>query len=816
MARPLGNQNPLLPPTALGLGQYQPNLQFLVPLGSQSLTILNPALFRRELPGSTTQSFVDSFLPETDLVDDPDLSHNIDLNPSLSSNSLIRQQSMIGRTGDDRFQARDHHGQVQRQPVDSSPDQSDIYQSETINDSVVTTPLDSPQTGAGLRSRAAAEKSASQTSLPLDETASEATEATVDISAEIPTEITSSETTRHAPSETTTDNLPSEETDDLPSAITATDRQDIQRRPNQLSNLTQLGHPDLPLTEPSPETPPAILPKISPEILLDSPVLDVDKASRVNDEVSDRLVPSASTVHPLPDDKTLANIMSLVDVSPQSPTGNTSEIDSPPVPITEQTTQEQDGIPQTAQLETSLDSILQPRSSSPHPSPSPLPREQSQSSADPQIEPTPDTDPDPERVEIAPEKTSENAPGDLRQSSSEELPLIHPDSQLSTPIQSESPARDRLSTSAHSKRRDREKPDRERREGIETDRRVNLRATQTPLQSPEKVLIQPSRDSSPNASKKLFRNLPESPSAQKNSRFPTLPRVIKPIGTLEPLGHNTSLGQTPLGQTPSGQISLKLKSQQPTEKKLLQARHGSEATMFEESSSQTALTQPGQSFAQNAQSILNPPEYSPTSPHQDVFTSTGSRYISALSPSLSQTSNPSIIRAKALDNGWQSLTDLISFTPKDGPSGSTVATPTMPMSSTGLPSGLSTQLQPGTSTLPRTSSDSPHPQTQNVISPQPDHVIAPSLDPHPYPNLHPLQPKLDSQKNTHQSLAQVAIPRTEPIPDQPEASPKQSLPSETTASPDTLDKLATHIYQLVRQRLITSQERRGHYTRRLG
>jgi len=62
MAIPLGIQNPLRPAATLGWGRYRPNLQFLTPLGSQPLTVLNPRLFQ----GSHVSSKSDVLAPSSD------------------------------------------------------------------------------------------------------------------------------------------------------------------------------------------------------------------------------------------------------------------------------------------------------------------------------------------------------------------------------------------------------------------------------------------------------------------------------------------------------------------------------------------------------------------------------------------------------------------------------------------------------------------------------------------------------------------------------------------------------------------------------
>ncbi len=73
MAKPLGISNPLLPKVPLGLGGYQPNLQFLRPIGSQLLTVLNPALFQPKTPLSTHEAPKPQVPSDVEELQGPDL-----------------------------------------------------------------------------------------------------------------------------------------------------------------------------------------------------------------------------------------------------------------------------------------------------------------------------------------------------------------------------------------------------------------------------------------------------------------------------------------------------------------------------------------------------------------------------------------------------------------------------------------------------------------------------------------------------------------------------------------------------------------------
>ncbi|MEM9117490.1 MAG: hypothetical protein AAGD09_06360 [Cyanobacteria bacterium P01_F01_bin.56] len=96
-------------------------------------------------------------------------------------------------------------------------------------------------------------------------------------------------------------------------------------------------------------------------------------------------------------------------------------------------------------------------------------------------------------------------------------------------------------------------------------------------------------------------------------------------------------------------------------------------------------------------------------------------------------------------------------------------------------------------------------------------AIATPLNRHPFPDLHPLQPRLDPK---------IVKSSTTMVPTQPQAiaipvsAEDRDLGSknaaDSIASPGAIAKLTTQVYQLVKQRLLIEQERQGRFHRRLG
>lgn len=87
----------------------------------------------------------------------------------------------------------------------------------------------------------------------------------------------------------------------------------------------------------------------------------------------------------------------------------------------------------------------------------------------------------------------------------------------------------------------------------------------------------------------------------------------------------------------------------------------------------------------------------------------------------------------------------------------------------------------------------------------------------PYPDLNALQqfrePIQLSQKTPQISEPSPSIKASNPPIEKATSTNTQKSSTSSTAD---LDKLTNHIYQLIKHRLITAQERRGHYNRRLG
>jgi hypothetical protein len=90
------------------------------------------------------------------------------------------------------------------------------------------------------------------------------------------------------------------------------------------------------------------------------------------------------------------------------------------------------------------------------------------------------------------------------------------------------------------------------------------------------------------------------------------------------------------------------------------------------------------------------------------------------------------------------------------------------------------------------------------------------LNSNPFPNLHPLQLKEDARILKPSAPLKSIGPQKIDFPQSSDDSQKPKLAPESTASPKAVEKLAKHIYQLVRQRLMLEQERQGRFNRRLG
>jgi hypothetical protein len=91
-SEPLGIKNPLLPPRALG--QTEPNLQFMLPLGARPLAVLDPSIFFPEA-GSEYAEIGQSFA-ESPFFDNPGLTSQID-HQSGSTATAFSQNTQIQR-----------------------------------------------------------------------------------------------------------------------------------------------------------------------------------------------------------------------------------------------------------------------------------------------------------------------------------------------------------------------------------------------------------------------------------------------------------------------------------------------------------------------------------------------------------------------------------------------------------------------------------------------------------------------------------------------------------------------------------------------
>ena len=91
-SEPLGIKNPLLPPRALG--QTEPNLQFMLPLGARPLAVLNPSIFFPE--GGSEYAEIGQSFAESPFFDTPKPTSQID-HQSESTATAFSQNTPIQR-----------------------------------------------------------------------------------------------------------------------------------------------------------------------------------------------------------------------------------------------------------------------------------------------------------------------------------------------------------------------------------------------------------------------------------------------------------------------------------------------------------------------------------------------------------------------------------------------------------------------------------------------------------------------------------------------------------------------------------------------
>ncbi|MEO0985394.1 MAG: hypothetical protein AAFY20_07585 [Cyanobacteria bacterium J06639_14] len=307
-----------------------------------------------------------------------------------------------------------------------------------------------------------------------------------------------------------------------------------------------------------------------------------------------------------------------------------------------------------------------------------------------------------------------------------------------------------------------------------------------------------SQESSQETSKEL--------SDEVSLNFPALPQVLKPISPLQTLGHKVlrrkSLGETVvLPKTEDLSKVLLPKEQyhpsaQPSDKTILPSYLGQNGVILN---------------LQDAENSLNSDAFS-----ESLASPVQKQSIVSENNQADPISNDSqIINHSAIDKGWRNIAELSSLMAEDNSSiaenNSSIA------ENNSLAKPVSFQLSRtvnSVSTMMPKEIDTQQSFAQQFVA------IASPLTPHPFPDLHPLQPPLQPpnhspQKNQRKPVAEM----TDVPPSQSSLPNSTTAPSSTegtTASPAEVDKLANHIYQLVRQRLTSAQERRGFYTRRLG
>ena len=296
-------------------------------------------------------------------------------------------------------------------------------------------------------------------------------------------------------------------------------------------------------------------------------------------------------------------------------------------------------------------------------------------------------------------------------------------------------------------------PDRaDQQESKATAKQNNATAPQIPIQSLDHSLIQPFRDYSIPLSDNDPLDAPDQPSG------------LEPISILKVLGQKS-------GESLSNHVPLVNRNLDSSgaEQFSLQQRPSQNTQVFN--------PRPIEPLSSAFSPLLSPAPF--------IFPSPGAATPRTLA-NMTQTRTPSEIA-----RDWNSLTELAPLASEER-----------------LPSAQAQAPAPQPSVSPRTIDSS---ERQRIPA------ISPSLTSLSLPNLHPLQPKLDNPKGRLNPTLKAAMPDiVDVLSPQTDAPTASSQASRGPASPEAIEKLANHIYQLVKQRLIISQERHGYYPKRLG
>ena len=858
MAKPLGISNPLVPKAPLGLGGYQPNLQFLMPIGSKPLTILNPALFQPQTPPSTHESLQPQVPVDMeefqglDLLQSParDISPEVQLrtektpqiSPSISSNEILRTTSIIDFLATE--EDKNHQSKFSQSTiVESEPwaeeslnENTQAYpsafeshveklsQENNIEQEVPTTksielqsPSLTPKPGVSkateIQSYVDSTEPIKQTTSPLP---SLLNPALPDVSPKIAEEKSSSEFTS-----------PNSLGDD-PSLQQSVSLSEVIEREADYSQLLSPFEEVKQEPQPTPEIPAGSANEIEENINPFDPSLLRTKALSPGREV--KSVPPSSKEDPnlfhhgpkelaqTRQDSTLSSVdiqspnawnltQSRRDVAPSEP-----EIQSQSqTPAPKRAEPEAQNITfQSKKLSTSSiaynntvnqiddrhsaeltisDSDLQGQSSSIEsdlkkpaqiqhkvPSESSIQAQFKLNSLDLSIpdqlgyglesSPTPVDNLDGVRELLTDASFQGIAPGSSGEFKQEPQSVVSdlPEAIPQTPTKNIS---------------------RKQSTNDGNDDIVEGFATYRP-QFPELPESKTQLDQVQHS-----RGLSEDSKPQKHPNLPKLQQVLKPIGVLRSLKSDLS------------HPSLMLRSQGVTDQRLQNMRRSTSPFP-----SQTAPEQASHKIFPNQVQEAFPQKALPPLPHRQESWKNQTNPISSSSvhpelrpqPFNRSSAAPSIhpIREQShLPNSWQSLTQLAAPSqekgawPKSLPS--QAASQALPVSVIESGKAVQEDEQSSTST-----------------------VIAPPLNSNPFPDLHPLQLKKNNQITKSSAPLKSIGPQKIDFPQSSDDSQKFKLASELIPSPKAVEKLAEHVYQLVRQRLMLEQERQGRFNRRLG
>ncbi|MEL7355588.1 MAG: hypothetical protein AAFN40_03380 [Cyanobacteria bacterium J06560_6] len=750
MARPLGIQNPILPPATLGQGQYRPNLQLLAPLGSQPLTVLNQTLLQKPMvsPKLETSGLLDRLRPQTrpGTLPSEHLPKRAKAQALLASKSRAQQSSRpfshvlptASRDLSDSDLSDSGNSHIQRLPTipgtdtvlthaedESVPEQlpsnEGDYGNLAYSDSSYSSAYsDSPyrnveQTTANVTENSAPSTVQAQSSKqgPIDRKSPDkegndshiADEATVireealSESADVQSALQDSDQNQHVQSQR------------IQKRVNTATESALQQPPE--SNVSDAQAADSPINLPIEDI---SIEKIqgnpgaqdSPELIARKPL----KSELVSEQLSSRQSSLPTTT---------STALELAESNESEPdTIQTRQLNS----VTDGTT---DDTTEASEFNNSKVMVEPATETRPHQS---SPTNSAQTNG-PSLSP----DYGREKTDLSESQSFEKQASNFDLTSSESPPESF--SAESSLLESETA-------------------------------RPKLREPQTnniPLHAHPKSLPPRERD---------FRSGPLLPSGEglgmrarkaevvgtlKNEQeTQTFSKTLEPIGILKPFEHRP-LGQSlpsPSSETLSIQRTLLDNTRQFTEDELTTPPTDSLGVDIGPSTHSTGSARP--------------------SPLRNHSTGHSSGYAS-------------------IKENWQNLSELASLsasTPLSNPSSS--------------PSTRASTHAPPAAVSPATSAPSKSPSIQA------SYAVASPLSNNPFPDLHPIQAKREPTQAVLPAPSDTPQTETTTTPPTTTAAP----PPDELASPAAIEKLANHIYQLVRQRLVVAQERQGRYTRHIG